>query len=110
MVLRKALTRAYSFKTQCEIIIHLYNEIGDKLLNQLDGIFAFVLYDAKANRLIAARDPIGVTTLYNGYSSKTPETIYFSSEMQALHEDCDRNLSFPPGHMFDSVTAEINRW
>jgi asparagine synthase (glutamine-hydrolysing) len=112
MVLRKALTLPYSFKTHsdCEVIIHLYNEIGDKLLNQLDGIFAFVLYDVKADRLIAARDPIGVTTLYYGYSSKTPQTIYFSSEMKALHEDCDRILSFPLGHMYDSVTGQIIRW
>ncbi len=112
MVLRKALTRPYSCKTHsdCEIIIHLYNETEDKLLNQLEGIFTFVLYDVKANRLIAARGPIGVTTLSYGDSSKTPETIYFSSEMKALNEDCDRILCFPPGHMFHSVTAQINRW
>lgn len=110
--LKKTLKDVQPFRTQsdCEIILHLYREMGEQLLNQLDGQFAFVLYDKNADRLIAARDPIGITTLYYGYDSKSPKTIYFASEMKSLHEECDRILSFPPGHVFDSTTGKITRW
>ncbi|CAG2171049.1 unnamed protein product, partial [Oppiella nova] len=110
--LKKLLNDPQPYVTQsdCEIILHLYREIGDKVVDHLDGQFAFVLYDKKADRLIAARDPIGITTLYYGYDSRSPKSIYFASEMKSLNEDCDRILSFPPGHLYDSKTGQIRRW
>ncbi len=110
--LMKTLKNAQPFKTHsdCEIILHLYREMGEKLLDVLDGQFAFVLYDKSTNRMIAARDPIGITTLYYGYSSQYPDTIYFASEMKSLNEDCDRIMSFPPGNIYDSATGKITRW
>ena len=52
----------------------------------LDGMFSFVLLDTSVtpSRLIAARDPIGITTLYQGHHSSRPETIFFASELKAL--------------------------
>ncbi|CAJ0836506.1 11482_t:CDS:2, partial [Entrophospora sp. SA101] len=87
-----------------------YAEIGKEVANKLDGIFSFVLLDVNKNRFIAARDPIGVTTLYQGWSSSSPETVYFASELKALNEDCDQIIPFPPGHIYDSETGETTRY
>jgi asparagine synthase (glutamine-hydrolysing) len=84
--------------------------MGTDLVQYLDGMFSFVLLDVKQNRVIAARDPIGITTLYYGWNSKMPESIYFSSELKALNEECDKILSFPPGHIYDSETKATTRW
>jgi asparagine synthase (glutamine-hydrolysing) len=87
-----------------------YNEDDTNLVQRLDGMFSFVLLDKKRNRVIAARDPIGITTLYYGWNSKMPETVYFASELKSLNEDCDKILAFPPGHIYDSDTKETTRW
>ena len=84
--------------------------MGTDLVNHLDGMFSFVLLDVKRNRVIAARDAIGITTLYYGWNSKMPETVYFSSELKSLNEECDKILAFPPGHVYDSETQETTRW
>jgi asparagine synthase (glutamine-hydrolysing) len=78
----------------------------------LDGMFSFVLLDTSVtpSRLIAARDPIGITTLYQGHHSSRPETIFFASELKALSEECDVIRSFPPGCVYDSVTQETTRY
>jgi asparagine synthase (glutamine-hydrolysing) len=76
----------------------------------LDGMFSFVLYDKAEDRTIAARDPIGITTLYQGWHSEQPDTVYFASELKSLHPVCDRIESFPPGHVFDSKTGKTTRY
>lgn len=78
--------------------------------NHLDGMFSFVLYDKKQDRTIAARDPIGITTFYQGWSSKEPGAVYFASELKCLHTVCDKIVAFPPGHIFDSKTGETTRY
>ncbi|CAO3622371.1 unnamed protein product [Mucor fragilis] len=110
--LRNQLKNPHHFKTSsdCEVIMHMYDEMGTDLVNHLDGMFSFVLLDVKRNRVVAARDPIGITTLYYGWNSKMPETVYFSSELKSLNEECDKILAFPPGHVYDSETQETTRW
>ena len=76
----------------------------------LDGMFSFVLYDKAEDRTIAARDPIGITTFYQGWSSKTPGATYFASELKCLYLVCDKISSFPPGHVYDSKTGETTRY
>jgi asparagine synthase (glutamine-hydrolysing) len=76
----------------------------------LDGMFSFVLYDKKLDRTIAARDPIGITTLYQGWSSEQPGAVYFASELKSLHPVCDKIEAFPPGHIYDSQTGERTRY
>jgi asparagine synthase (glutamine-hydrolysing) len=61
-------------------------------------------------RIIAARDPIGVTTLYRGWSSSRPETVFFSSELKCLVDECDKIIAFPPGHVFDSRDGSLTRY
>lgn len=111
-LIRKHLKNPYHFKTtsDCEVIIPLYLEHGKDAPKHLDGMFSFVLYDKKQDRTIAARDPIGITTLYKGYNSQEPGTVYFASELKSLHPVCDKIEAFPPGHVFDSLTGETTRY
>jgi asparagine synthase (glutamine-hydrolysing) len=75
-------------------------------------MFSFVLLDESVTptRIVAARDPIGITTLYQGRSSKNPGAVYFASELKALVDECDDIISFPPGHVYDSKSDTIERY
>ncbi|ELU43911.1 asparagine synthase [Rhizoctonia solani AG-1 IA] len=115
IALRKSFAEGQKFKTHsdCEVILHLVSQITYKeLCNLLDGMFSFVLLDESVTptRIIAARDPIGITTLYQGRSSKNPGAVYFASELKALVDECDDIISFPPGHVYDSKTDTIERY
>jgi asparagine synthase (glutamine-hydrolysing) len=96
------------FKTasDCEVILHLYKEKGEEFLNDLDGMFCFVLFDGE--HYIAARDPIGVCTLYQGWGEDG--SVWFASEMKCLHKVCNRIISFPPGHVYSSRTGQARRY
>lgn len=76
----------------------------------LDGMFSWVLHDKVQDRVVAARDPIGITTFYMGRSSKTPGAVYFASELKCLHPVCDNIISFPPGHVYDSKTDKLTQY
>lgn len=102
----------YQFKTlsDCEPIIPMYLKHDIEAPKHLDGMFAWCLYDAKKDRIIAARDPIGITTLYMGRNSKSPKTVFFASELKCLTDDCDSIIAFPPGHVYDSATDKLTRY
>lgn len=102
----------YKYKTlsDCEPIIPLFEKYDVDAPKYLDGMFAWCLYDAKNDRIIAARDPIGITTLYMGRSSASPKTVWFSSELKCLTDDCDEIVAFPPGHVYDSETDKLTRY
>jgi asparagine synthase (glutamine-hydrolysing) len=85
-------------------------EYGIDAPKYLDGMFSFVLYDKNLDRTIAARDPIGITTFYQGWNSKEPNATYFASELKCLHSVCDSIRSFPPGHVYDTQTKETTRY
>ncbi|KAL1994344.1 hypothetical protein VTN49DRAFT_3013 [Thermomyces lanuginosus] len=110
-ILRKSL-HSYNYKTHsdCEVIIPLYMKYGIDAPKHLDGMFSFVLYDKNEDRVIAARDPIGITSFYQGWSSETPGAVYFASELKALHPICDKIIAFPPGHVYDSKTDTTTRY
>lgn len=97
----------FSTHSDCEPIIPLYQKYDIDAPKHLDGMFAFVLYDAVKDRVVAARDPIGITTLYMGHSKKYPGTRAFSSELKCLVDDCDEIIAFPPGHVYDSTTDKL---
>lgn len=103
---------SYKYKSlsDCEPIIPLVKKLGIDGPKKLDGMFAFVFHDKEEDRIIAARDPIGVVTLYMGKSSKLPETRYFASELKCLVDECDEIFAFPPGHVYDSNTDQITRY
>ncbi|KAK4982379.1 asparagine synthetase [Elasticomyces elasticus] len=111
-ILRHQLSKPYNFKTHsdCEVIIPLYEEHGIDAPKFLDGMFSWVLHDKKQDRVVAARDPIGITTFYIGRQSATPGAVYFASELKCLHPVCDNIQTFPPGHVYDSKTDELTRY
>ncbi|KAL3450740.1 hypothetical protein BJX65DRAFT_270042 [Aspergillus insuetus] len=111
-ILRKTLDVEYNYKTHsdCEVIIPLYMKYGLDAPKHLDGMFAWVLFDKEQDRVVAARDPIGICSFYIGWSSQTPGAVYFASELKSLHPVCDKVQSFPPGHVFDSNTGEFTRY
>src|SRR5579871_519540 len=76
----------------------------------LDGMFSWVLYDKTQDRVIAARDPIGITSFYIGRSSSTPGAVYFASELKSLHPVCDDINWFPPGFVYDSKTDKMTQY
>ena len=86
----------YQTNSDCEVIIPLFKEYGKDLLNHLNGIFSFFLYDKLENAFFVARDPIGVIPLYMGKDQNG--TSYFSSEMKSLVGKCQNIKEFPPGH------------
>jgi hypothetical protein len=64
----------------------------------LDGYFAFVISDTKTGTVIVGRDAIGIMPLYWGYR-RSDDTIWFASELKALHKQCDEFYIFQPGHV-----------
>lgn len=92
-------TFPFKSSSDCESIIPLYLDLGiAETAKQLDAEFAFVLYDQKLKKYVAARDPIGIRPLFYGYAEDG--TICFSSEMKSLHSICKTIKAFPPGHYY----------
>lgn len=89
----------FSSGSDCEILLPLYKEYGTDLFKMLDAEFALVLYDAKKNTFIAARDPIGIRPLYYGYADDG--AIVFASEPKNLVGLVKRIMPFPPGHYYE---------
>jgi asparagine synthase (glutamine-hydrolysing) len=95
--LRRAFT-SYPYKTSsdCEVILPLYQHRSADFLNELNGIFAFVIYDARTGGHLIARDPIGVIPLYWGRDDEG--VLHVASELKALVPFCRTIDDFPPGH------------
>ena len=100
--IRRRFAGQYEFQTgsDCEVILALYREKGIDFLEDISGIFAFVLYDEERDEFLIARDPIGVIPLYIGYDSDG--TIYVASELKALEGQCEHYEPFLPGHYYYS--------
>lgn len=100
----------YEFQTgsDCEVILALYRDKGIHFLEDLNGIFAFALYDEEKDEYLIARDPIGVIPLYIGKDSEGH--IYFGSELKALEGFCDEYEPFLPGHYYHSKEGKMKRW
>lgn len=100
----------YEFRTgsDCEVILALYQDKGIHFLEELNGIFAFALYDEERDEFLIARDPIGVIPLYIGHDADG--SIYVASELKALEGFCDEYESFLPGHYFYSKEGKMKQW
>ncbi|MDE1894749.1 MAG: asparagine synthase B, partial [Xanthomonadaceae bacterium] len=100
----------YDFTTgsDCEVINALYREDPADFVGKLNGIFAFALWDSQARRYIIARDPLGVCPLYWGHDQQG--RLCVASEMKALVGVCADVGTFPPGHVYDSATGELQRY
>lgn len=108
--IRKQFEGKYEFQTgsDCEVILALYREKGINFLEDLNGIFAFALYDEEKDDFLIARDPIGVIPLYIGYDSDGK--VYCASELKALEGFCERYEPFLPGHYYWSKEGKMTRW
>ncbi|MGN1263277.1 MAG: asparagine synthase B, partial [Prevotella sp.] len=103
--IRNEFAGRYRFQTgsDCEVILALYREWRDaaataegveSIMERLNGIYAFALYDADRDEYLIARDPIGVIPLYIGYDEDGK--VYVASELKALEGQCDRYEPFLP--------------
>ncbi len=96
--LREKLVNKYQFKTDSdtEVILHLYQEKGPECVKELDGMFAFAIFDG--DDFMLARDPIGIKPLYYGYVNGK---LYFTSELGAMTlAGVDEVHEFPAGHYY----------
>ena len=108
--IREELKDKYNFQTQsdCEVILALYQEKGIDFLNDLNGIFAFALYDKQKQSYLIGRDHIGIIPLYQGWDEEG--RFYVASELKALEGICRKIESFPPGHYLSSTNTEVTKW
>ena len=117
--IRREYEGRYTFRTgsDCEVILALYRDAvragGSqedfiRMLEKLNGIFAFALYDAERDEYLIARDPIGVIPLYIGHDAQG--RLYVASELKALEGICTEYEPFLPGHFLSSRTGMVERW
>jgi len=108
--LAAALDTPYPFKTRsdCEVILPLFQQKGIDFIDELEGMFAFILYDEEQDAYLIARDHIGIIPLYTGYDEHG--NFYVSSEMKALAPICKTISEFPPGHYLWSKDGKITKY
>ena len=120
--IRRRYSTTYEFQTgsDCEVILALYRQLVlpaspaerprriRELFEQLNGIFAFALYDEAHDTYLIGRDPIGVIPLYIGHDGDGK--VYVASELKALEGFCDEYEPFLPGHYYDGSTGVLTKW
>ena len=108
--IRSRYAGKYAFRTgsDCEVILALYKDKGIHFLEELNGIFAFALYNEETDDYLIARDPIGVIPLYIGRDDQGH--IYVGSELKALEGFCDTYEPFRPGYYFWGREGKMHRW
>ncbi|TNE92817.1 MAG: asparagine synthase B [Deltaproteobacteria bacterium] len=101
---------AYDFQTasDCEVLLARYRDVGEAMLGELRGMFAFVLWDRAAGTWMIARDPNGIIPLYWGCDAEGRTLV--ASELKALVGHVERVHSFPPGHVMTSEDTAPRRW
>ena len=106
--LRSRLAPRHQFQTRSdsEVILHLYEDLGPDCVREIDGMFAFVLADG--DHLLAARDPLGIKPLYMGRDDD--DGLWFASEIKALVDVCRKDIrEFPPGTLYTD-TGGFQSW
>ena len=117
--IRREYEGRYEFRTgsDCEVILALYRDAVNaggseedfiRMLERLNGIFAFALYDAERDEYLIARDPIGVIPLYIGKDAQGHVCV--ASELKALEGICTEYKPFQPGHFLSSNKGHRVRW
>ena len=92
---RDLISKGHRFATETdtEVIVHLYEEFGEKCVEKLRGMFAFGLWDKRKRLLLLARDRVGIKPLYYQLNGKG---LLFGSEIKALMADPDQELTVDP--------------
>lgn len=101
----------YEFQTQsdCEVILALYQDKGVDLFEELNGIYAFALYDKVNDVYLLGRDHMGIIPLYTGYDDSGQ--FYVASELKALEGVCPNIKEFLPGHyLYSKEGSDSKQW
>jgi len=99
----------YLTESDCEVILALYKKKGIDFIEDLNGIFAFALYDEESDAYFIARDHIGIIPLYMGWDKSG--NFYVASELKALEGVCNKIQEFLPGHyIYSKEGQELKRW
>ncbi len=108
--LREQTKDVYTYQTNsdCEVILGLYAKKGVDFIEDLNGIFAFALYDEQKDEYLIARDHMGIIPLYMGWDSAG--RFYVSSELKGLEGFCYKIEEFKPGFALYSKDGEMKRW
>ncbi|MDA3854320.1 MAG: asparagine synthase B, partial [Bacteroidales bacterium] len=108
--IREQMAGKYEFLTgsDCEVILALYREKGVDLFEEINGIWAFALYDIEKDEYLIGRDHIGIIPLYIGWD--TMNQFYVASEMKALEGICEKIEEFLPGHYWSSKEGKMISW
>ena len=108
--IRRRLEGSYEFltKSDCEVILALYREKGPNFLEELNGIFAFALYDIENDVFLIGRDHMGIIPLYQGWDDYG--TYYVASELKALEGQCTLIEEFLPGQYLYSPDQKPTKW
>ena len=108
--IRKKYQDTYEFRTHsdCEVILPLYRDKGPSFIEEMNGIFAFALYDKENDCYLIARDHIGIVPLYIGWDQYG--NFFVASELKALEGVCRKIEEFLPGHYFYSRDGVMTRW
>ncbi len=108
--IRKRYESTYEFQTHsdCEVILPLYRDKGPEFLEEMNGIFAFALYDREKDCYFIARDHIGIIPLYMGWDQYG--NFYVASELKALEGICKKIEEFLPGHYLYSKDGVMKKW
>lgn len=109
-LIRERLGDRYAFQTgsDCEVILALYQEKGPEFLDELRGMFAFILYDMERDAYLIGRDHMGIIPLYMGHDEHG--NLYVASEMKALVPVCRTLQEFSPGHYLWSQDGEMRQY
>ncbi|MBF6597727.1 MAG: asparagine synthase B [Fermentimonas sp.] len=108
--IRERYKHKYDFLTRsdCEVIMALYSDLGVDFMEELNGIYAFALYDSEKDLFLIGRDHIGIIPLYQGWDNDG--TYYVASELKALEGYCQKIEEFPPGYYYSSKDAVPIKW
>jgi asparagine synthase (glutamine-hydrolysing) len=87
-----------------EVILHLYHEHGERFVNELNGMFAFIIYDKQKNCLFIAKDHFGIKPLYWYHDENK---ILFGSEIKAILAHPEVNASFHPDNLYEYLTFQF---
>ncbi|MPQ46635.1 asparagine synthase B [Marinifilum sp. N1E240] len=110
MDIRNQMNGSYEFltKSDCEVILALYDKKGIDFIDELNGIFAFALYDKKNDCYLIGRDHMGIIPLYQGWDQHG--NFYVASELKALEGYCNKIEEFLPGKFLYSKDGEVKEW
>ncbi|HET6564166.1 MAG TPA: asparagine synthase-related protein, partial [Xanthomonadales bacterium] len=108
---RLAGRHQFASRSDSEVVVHLFEEGEDELLQQLNGMYALLVWDTHQRRFLLARDRLGIKPLFY---AETPGGLLFGSELKALlaHPDCPREIrwaDFEPGRGFDDPPCTFLR-